>query len=303
MPSLARSRGASAPRLVRSGASRRSSRRLAGWFGLALTLPALALFAAFAVYPGLRVFYLSLFDYNLTSAPTYVGLGNFEFLVADAGFQAVVGQTVFYVVGTYVPAIGLALALALVLQRAWAGSALVRLAYVLPIAMSWVAVTIIWRMAFHPNGLVNQVLGVDVNWLTSNAAAPWALVIMGIWKETGFFLIILIAGLRTIPEDVIEASMIDGAGPVRRFASMTVPLLMPIIAVCAVMATIRGFQSFSAQMVMTGGAFGTEVLNLYIYKTAFASARMGRASAVAVLMFFALFALTLIQLFAFRRRD
>jgi multiple sugar transport system permease protein len=304
MTTLVRDRAPQVRRAERRGnPARWRSRRLAGAFGLVLTLPAMVLFAAFAVYPGLRVFYLSLFDYNLTSEPEFVGLGNFEFLVGDAGFRAVVGQTLFYVVGTYVPAIGLALALALALQRAWFGSALVRLAYFLPIAMSWVAVTIIWRMVFHPDGMANQVLGVDVNWLTSNTSAKWALVIMSIWKETGFFLILLIAGLRTVPEDVIEAATLDGAGPVRRFVSMTLPLIAPVLAVCAVMATIRGFQSFSAQVVLTGGAFGTEVLNLFIYQTAFASARMGRASAVAVLMFFALLALTLVQLAVFRRRD
>lgn len=274
-----------------------------GWFGLLLAMPALVLFAAFAIWPALRVFYLSVFDYNLISEPEFVGFANFEYLIQDSKFHQVLGQTLFYVGFTYIPAIVIALGLALVLVKQFAGSRWIGMAYFLPVSMSWVAVALIWQVAFHKDGLVNQTLGLDVTWLTSSEFAPWALAIMGIWKEMGFFLILFLAGLRTIPEDVIEAAKVDGAGALRRFIHMILPLLMPIIAVCAVMATIRGFQSFSAQTVMTQGAFGTEVINLYIYDMAFASARMGRASAVAVFMFLGLFAVTLLQLLAFRRRD
>lgn len=282
---------------------RYARRNRAGTVGYLLVAPAMLLFAAFAIWPGLRIFFLSLFDYNLVSDPEFIGLDNFVFLAQDSQFHAVVGQTLFYVAGTYVPAIVLALLIALALQDTWALSGFTRTAYFLPIAMSWVAVAVIWRLIFHTQGGVNQLLELSIPWLTSDIWAKWAIVIMSIWKETGFFLILFIAGLRTIPEDVVEASRIDGANAWRRFWEITLPLLMPIIAVCAVMATIRGFQSFSAQMVMTGGAFGTDVLNLLVYKTAFANGRMGRASAIAVIMFLGLFVITLVQLYAFRRRD
>jgi ABC-type sugar transport system permease subunit len=126
---------------------------------------------------------------------------------------------------------------------------------------------------------------------------------MSVWKETGFFLILFLAGLSSIPTDVYEAARIDGAGAWRRFWYMTLPLLRPVTAVCAIMAVLRGVQSFSPQVVLTNGAFGTEVVNLFVYKTAFESARMGRASAVAVLIFVILLALALVQLRALRRRD
>ncbi|MBM7785692.1 carbohydrate ABC transporter permease [Tenggerimyces flavus] len=271
--------------------------------GALLAVPAVVLFAAFAVYPMLRVFYLSVFDYNLTSDPEFVGLANFAFLATDSRFHEALGQTGFYVLGTYGPALILALVLAQALHTKTRGMGLVRLLYFVPVAMSWVAVSVIWRVVLHPDGLLNQALSIDVNWLTSSSTARWGLVIMSVWKEMGFFLILFLAGLQAISPDLHEAASLDGAGSFRRFWHLTLPLLRPVTAVCAVMAVIRGFQAFSPQVVLTGGSFETEVINLFVYKTAFENARMGRASAVAVLMFGALLLLTLIQLRAFRRRD
>lgn len=271
--------------------------------GLMFALPALILFGVFAIYPTLRVFQLSLFDYNLTSPPVFIGLENFRFLSEDPRFHDAVIQTIVYAVGTYGPALILALILAQGLVLPIRGMGAVRLLYFLPLAASWVAVSIIWRVVLHPHGLLNSTLGLDINWLTSSSAARWGLIIMSIWKETGFFLILFLAGMQSIPPDVYEAARIDGAGAVKRFWYLTVPLLRPITVICVIMAVLRGFQSFSPQIVLTGGSFGTEVVNLFVYKTAFASARMGRASAVAVLMFFLLLTLAIVQLRLLRRKD
>lgn len=289
------------PGRVRRGvASHRSKRSLVGFL---FAVPALVLFLLFAIYPGVQVFGLSLFDYSLTSAPEFVGFDNFAYLSTDPRFGEALAQTVFYAAGTYIPALVLALVLAQALSTRIRGMGAVRLLYFLPLAMSWVAVSLIWRVVLHPDGMLNEVLNLDVNWLTSSESARWALVIMSIWKETGFFLILFIAGLSTIPVEVHEAARIDGAGAWRRFWYMTLPLLRPITAICAIMAVLRGVQSFSPQAVLTDGAFGTEVINLFVYKTAFESARMGRASAVAVLIFLILLGLALVQLRALRRKD
>ncbi|MFE0022682.1 carbohydrate ABC transporter permease [Amycolatopsis sp. NPDC059021] len=271
--------------------------------GILLAVPAMALFLAFAIYPMLRVFYLSLFDYSLTAPPEFVGFDNFAYLATDPQFGAALWQTVVYAVGTYVPAIVLALVLAHALNTRARGSGLLRLLYFLPVAISWVAVSVIWRVVLNPDGLLNQALGLHLNWLTSSGSAMWGLVLMGVWKETGFFLILFLAGLQSIPGELYEASRLDGAGAFARFRYITWPMLLPVTAVCSVMAVIRGFQAFSPQLVLTNGGFGTQVVNLFVYKTAFENARMGRASAVAVLMFLLLFGLTLLQLKVFARRD
>lgn len=299
---MARTRQFSAGRgFPRAARGRRLTRR--ELVGAALAVPALALFVAFAIYPGLRVFYLSLFEYNLVSDAEFVGLGNFRFLWASPDFHGVLANTLFYVGTTYTLSLVLALVLATALSSKLRGTGLVRLFYFAPVAMSWVAVSVMWRLVLHPDGLLNQTLGLEVNWLTSSDWARWALVLMSVWKECGFFLILFLAGLQQIPADLYEAARVDGARAWARFRHVTLPMLKPITAVCVVMATIRGFQAFSPQVVLTGGAFNTEVINLYVYETAFANARMGRASAVAVIMFFLLFTLTLVQLRVFRRTD
>ena len=269
---------------------------------MAFAIPALALFLLFAVYPMLRVFYLSVFDYNLTSPAEFVGLDNFRFLFDDDRFRAAFAASVFYVAATYVPAVLLALVIALGLNTRMRGSGFVRLLYFAPVATSWVAVSVIWRLVLHPDGALNQTLALDVNWLTSTDYARWAIALCAIWKEVGFFVIIFLAGLQNVPKELYEAASLDGAGALGRFRYITLPLIKPVTAVVSVMSVIRGFQSFSPQVVLTGGSFDTEVVNLFIYKTAFASARMGRASAVAVLMFVLLAVVTLVQLRVFRSR-
>jgi multiple sugar transport system permease protein len=270
---------------------------------MAFAMPALALFLLFAVYPMLRVFYLSFFDYNLTSPAEFVGTDNYDFLLHDDRFHAAFGATIFFVVAAYGPALALALLIALGLNTRMRGSGFVRLLYFAPVAMSWVAVSVIWRLVLHRNGALNETLGLDVNWLTSSGSARWAVALTAIWKEVGFFVIIFLAGLQNVPKELYEAASLDGAGAIARFRYITVPLIRPITAVACVMAVIRGFQSFSPQVVLTDGSFDTEVVNLFIYKTAFASARMGRASAVAVMIFILLLLVTLVQLRVFRRVD
>jgi len=271
--------------------------------GVAFALPALVLFLLFAVYPMLRVFYLSAFDYNLTAPAEFVGLDNYRFLLHDDRFHASFAASIFFVAAAYGPAVLLALLIALGLNTRMRGSGLVRLLYFAPVATSWVAVSVIWRLVLHPDGALNQTLGLNVAWLTGSGSARWAVALTAIWKEVGFFVIIFLAGLQNVPKELYEAASLDGAGALARFRYITLPLIKPISAVVAVMAVIRGFQSFSPQVVLTGGSFDTEVVNLFVYKTAFASARMGRASAVAVLMFALLAVVTLVQLRVLRRSD
>ena len=158
--------------------------------------------------------------------------------------------------------------------------------YFAPVATSWVAVSVIWRLVLHPDGAAEP--GARASTSTGSRAPARRAgrsALTAIWKEVGFFVIIFLAGLQNVPRELHEAASLDGAGPVARLRYITLPLIKPVSAVVAVMAVIRGFQSFSPQVVLTGGSFDTEVVNLFVYKTAFASARMGRASAVAVLMF------------------
>jgi ABC-type sugar transport system permease subunit len=270
-----------------------------------MVVPALLFFAAFAIYPTIRVFYLSFFHYDLTSPEQWAGLGNYQELVTDSLFHTAALNTAVYVVGTYVPVVVLALVIAVGLNHRSGIAGTLRTAYFIPVAMSWVVVSVMWTLIFHPYGLLNQVTGLHLNWLTDSRWAPAALIIMSVWKELGFFLIIFLAGLQSISRELYEAAAIDGAGVLRAHLRITLPLLRPVLAVASIFAVIRGMQAFTPQYVMTGGGPGaaTEVLNLYVYKTAFTYAQMGKASAVAVLLFGVLLVATLLQLRVFRTRD
>lgn len=270
--------------------------------GFLMAMPAMLLFGAFAVYPMVRVFYLSFFDYKLIAPSRFVGLDNFRSLLSDSLFHEAVGNTFVYMIGTYVPALVLALGIALVLNRQTRMAGILRTVYFVPVAMAWVVVAVMWRLIYHPLGLLNQVIGVQINWLTDSTYAQLALILMSIWKELGFYLIIFLAGLQSIDRDIYEAASIDGATAWQRVRDITLPLLKPVTAVATVIAVIRGMQAFTPQYMMTGGGPGsaTEVVNLFVYKTAFVYAEMGRASAVAVMLFLALALVTVIQLKLFR---
>lgn len=230
--------------------------------------------------------------------PTFVGLGNYKSIVHDPLFWQSVKATVSYVVGTYVPTIAIALGLALILNRNFRLKGMFRALYFTPVVMSMVVVSVIWKVLFNYRGLVNLLLsyvGADpVRWLTSSTSAPLALAIMSIWKTFGYYMVIYLAGLQGIPTEIREAAQIDGASGRQILTSITLPLLKPITVFVITMSILNGVQEFTAQYVMTGGgpSGATRVTALMIYETAFAFVRMGRASAIAILLFLALLTLT-----------
>lgn len=275
-----------------------SFKRKEAWAGFLFAVPAMSLFLLFSVYPILRTIYLSFFDYNMLVAPTFVGFGNYKSLFSDPLFWQSVQATATYVVGTYVPTIILALVLALILNRSFKFKGVFRSLYFTPVVMSMVVVSVIWKVLFNYRGLINTLLsyvGVDpIRWLTSSAHAPWALIIMSVWKTFGYYMVIYLAGLQGIPTEIKEAAQIDGASGRQILTNITLPLLKPISVFVVTMSVFSGVQEFTAQYVMTGGgpAGSTRVTALMIYETAFAFVRMGRASAIAIVLFLSLLVLT-----------
>jgi ABC-type sugar transport system permease subunit len=274
---------------------------LVGWL---LAAPAAALFAIFAIYPMARVIYLSFFHYSLLDSPKFAGVANYQYLIHDPVAHTAAINTVVYLCGTYVPTIVLALLVALALNTNAPGSGLLRMIYFLPVAISWVVVAVIWNLVFQPQGLLNQILHVHIDWLTSSRWAPVALIIVSVWKEIGFFVILFLAGLQRIPKELYDAASTDGSGAWNRFRHVTLPELRPMMLVVTVLAVYRGLAVFSPQFVLTNGgpANSTEVANLYVYNSAFVYGDFGRASAMSVLLFAVLIILGAVQLLAYRRR-
>lgn len=244
--------------------------------------------------PVLAALVLSFTDYSLLRAPDFIGLDNYErILTGDRKFLASMSVTLLYVFVSVPLTLVVALGLALVLNRDMRFLGAYRAIFYLPSLLGGsVAIAVMWRQVFGQNGLLNNVLrmlGLDAttNWLTNPGTAPWTLIILHIW-QFGSPLIIFLAGLKQIPQEYYEAASLDGAGPVRSFWSVTVPLLTPVIFFNLVMQTIGAFQAFTPAYIISDGQGGplnsTLFYTLYIYQEGFVHFRMGYASALAWLL-------------------
>lgn len=277
------------------------------WAGFLFVLPALLHLITFKFYPMLEALRLSFYQYNLMSPPVFNGLENYRAVWNNPLFHQSFWVSVKYMFGVSIPEWFLALGLALLLNRQMPGRSLVRLAYFFPIAMSQIVVALVWKFMYNPLGVVNTVLGHvgvgRINWLSTEATALPALILIGIWRGIPLFGVIYLAGLQSIPREYQEAATVDGAGPWQSFIHVTLPLLMPTILFVMIMSLLSAMKVFLNPLVMTeGGPNGTtRVLPYFIYETAFAYHRMGEAAAASMVLFAFAFALTVIQLRLLRR--
>ncbi len=278
-------------------------------WGFVFALPALVLFAFFAIIPIARTFYISFFEYDLLTAPTFVGLDNYRLIVGEGRFHGALLHSFGYVLLTYIPVWALALLLALALNTRIKARSLFRTIYFVPVVMSWVVVSVIWKLIFHRSGLLNVMfldpLGIaPKTWLTDQGLAPYAITMMSVWKEVGFFMVVFLAGLQNIPPELSEAARVDGSGRWSLFRYITLPLLQPTILFATVIGMITGLQVFIPQFVMTQGGpvNATLVLTLDIYQTAFVFLKMGKAAAMSVVLFAIIAAITLLQFRLYRSR-
>ena len=218
-------------------------------------------------------------------------------------FWNVLGHTVYYIV-LYIPLVlVMSLFIASILNRNMKGIGVFRVLYYIPVLTSWVAASLIWKWVLSPQyGVINQLLrylGVrGPEWLTDKFWAMPAIVLASVWKDMGFYGLFLLSGLKAIDTGYYEAAQMDGAGKVRQFFSITLPLLTPSMFFCVIMALINAFQLFPQVQIMTeGGPNGaTQVMVERIYTYGFKYFRMGYAAAYSWLLFVIIFVLTLVQM-------
>jgi len=278
-------------------------------WGLIFVIPGFVFFAVFAFYPMINAFRISFTDYNLLSTPKFTGLANYAQMLIDDRFRIMVGNTLGFVVGSTIPTVLISLLLGLVLQRQFIGRDAIRTLYFLPVIFSGVVVAIVWRLLYHPYGLINAALEPIIRdaprWITDRNWAPWALIILNVWQSIGFYMVIFIAGLQNIPTDFYDAARVDGANGPQSFWFITLPLLKPTSLLVLVISIINFFQTFTYQYVMTKGgpSDATNVISLYIYTNAFQYQYMGYASAISIVMFLFILLMTLIQFRVVRTED
>jgi raffinose/stachyose/melibiose transport system permease protein len=281
------------------------SRQLASY---AMLAPALILFIVFIAYPLLNTLVSSLYDYGLTSrARTFIGLGNFAELFADPVFWVSFRNNSIILVGSVVFQVGGGLVLAAICNRGlgqrW--STVARTIVFAPMVMSSVAVGILWQIVLNPSiGLLDAVLRFlrlptpMLGWLGDPNLAIFSVLLVACWQFTGFMMVILLAGMQSVPNELYEAATLDGATETQSFFYITIPAIRNVIVAATLITMIGSFKAFDLIYLLTlgGPAHASEVLGTYLYKNAFNLNRMGYASAIAVVLLAFTVTLSIVQL-------
>ena len=273
-------------------------------------LPSIVGMIVFSLLPIVISIVVSLTDWSgldklnaQTLGERLCGLENYGAILRSVEFWNVLGHTVYYIV-LYIPLVlVMSLFIASILNRNMRGIGVFRVLYYIPVLTSWVAASLIWKWVLSPQyGVINQLLGYlgvrGPEWLTDKFWAMPAIVLASVWKDMGFYGLFLLSGLKAIDTGYYEAAQMDGAGKVRQFFSITLPLLTPSMFFCVIMALINAFQLFPQVQIMTeGGPNGaTQVMVERIYTYGFKYFRMGYAAAYSWLLFVIIFVLTLVQM-------
>lgn len=311
--STAYERGAVTPRSRRTvTALLRRRETLAPYLFLA---PGFVLFALVILYPIARALQISLYDWSIVpgAASEFLGLHNYARALDDPVFWRALGNTGFYM-GLTVPAqIVLGLAAAVLLDAKMPARGFFRTLYYLPVITSWVVVSLLFRYLFMTDGgFVNWVLhdtlhltNHNVAWLGGRWTAMVTIGILGIWKGVGWSMVIFLAALQGVPRELYEAAAVDGAGPWRRFRSIALPALVPVVGFVTIMLVIGGFNVFISVFLITGGGplDQTQVLLTYMYRQAFTFLDFGYGSAISFMLTLVVLVLSLTQLRLFRHAE
>lgn len=282
--------------------SLKTKEALTGWLFLS---PALIGFSIFTFGSIIYSLYLSLTDYDLMTKPKFIGLENYiRAFTKDESFYKFFGNTLYFVVLLVPIVLAISLFLALLInKKAGKITKTYRVALFLPSITSTIAVSMVWLWIFNPDmGLINNMLtAIGFNnppmWLNSPDTSKMALVIMRVWQMSGYYMIMFLAGLQTIPESLYESAQVDGANKIQSFFKITLPMLSNTTFVVIILLVIEAFNMFESIFIMTnGGPLGsTSTIMYYIYEQGFGNYNMGYASAIAWIFFVVIMIITLIQ--------
>lgn len=266
--------------------------------GVLFILPALLGTIVFIIIPIICSFGLSFAKWDLLNPIQYVGFENYKVVLTEPVFVKIIINTFVYAIATSIFGVILPLILACIINTKIKGADFFKTAYFLPFVTPMIVIGIIWEWIFDPNiGCLNHFLHLHINWLYDTNFAMPALIIVSVWKLIGYNMILFLTGLSTINQELLEASKIDGANAYNTFKNITIPLLSPTIFFVTIITAITSFQVFDLIYVMTQGGplDSTNVLVYAIYKNAFEYFNVGKASALAYVLFAIIFILTLIQ--------
>jgi putative chitobiose transport system permease protein len=269
-------------------------------------IPALLILGLTVFYPALQAFFLSFtqYEYDITQPPLWIGFKNFQRLIADPVFWKTLKNTVIYLIGV-VPILVIApLGLAILVNQVLPGIRWFRAAYYVPVVISMVVAGIAWRWLYAETGLFNQILRAlhltttGIPWLTSPKFALFSVMLVTIWKGLGYYMVIYLAGLQSIPTDLYEAAAIDGSEGWRKHWDITIPLMRPYLFLVAVISAISATKVFEEVYIMTQGGprSSSKTLVYYVYERAFQDLEISYACTIGLVMFLFILALSILRL-------
>ena len=262
-------------------------------------LPSLILFALFVYYPFFKTLYMSL---GLTNAhgkfQEFIGLQNYIEILASPDFINSLMVTMKFVIFTTIPSLVIGLVLALLANNKVKGLNVSKVMFAMPIAVSSASASIIWGIIFHPSiGMLNTILKTNIGWLLDPNWALLSVSFVTTWMNIGVNFIFIFAGLKNIPEELLESSAIDGASYFRKLFSVIIPMISPTLFFMVFMDIMNAFQSFGQVNILTNGGPGnsTNVLVFSIYREAFFNGRFDTASAQSIILFIFMFVIAMFQ--------
>lgn len=285
-----------ATRMQRAGKAIRKSRA-----AYLLMLPFLLHFVFVVAYPMFYSVYLGFTEARLNADPVFVGFDNFTALADDTEFRAAIGNTFYFAFFAVIGETILPLIVALIMNMALRGRVIFRTAFFLPVATSWVIVSLMWSVLFARNGIVNSTLEAiglpQQPFLGDGQQAMWIIILMSVWKNLGYYMVIYLAALQSVPQDLIEAASLDGAGPLRVIWNVTIPSIRPVIYFVLSIATIGSMQLFTQPFILTQGGPLNATLSIVqlLYRKAFVELQFGYGSAIATVLLILLIALSLLN--------
>jgi putative chitobiose transport system permease protein len=268
-------------------------------------LPALIVLGLTVFWPALQAFYLSFtkYEYDLTQTPEWIGLANFQRLGSDPVFWKTLGNTLLYLLGVVPILVVLPLGLALLVNQKLRGISWFRASFYTPVVISMVVAGIAWRWLYAENGLFNQMLkqlGFEegIPWLTSPNWAIYSVMAVTIWKGLGYYMVIYLAGLQSIPAELYEAAALDGSDGYMQHWDITVPLMRPYMFLVAVISAISATKVFEEVYIMTQGGprNSSKTVVYYLYEQAFSDLEISYACTIGLVLFLGILALSILNL-------
>ncbi|NBJ92352.1 carbohydrate ABC transporter permease [Parablautia muri] len=279
-----------------------------------LLLPGLLIFGIFTVYPIIKLFVMSFFewDFGSISGQKFIGLENYKEVIQDSYFRTAFINSIVYTFVTVPGQMILGFLTAFLIHQVTRFKVGYRVLYYLPVITSWVIASLVFKYVFNTEGLLNcflvnviHVTAKNIRWLDTRWSGLWISMFLGIWKGIGWNMVVFLAALQTVPTDLYEAAAIDGANALEKLFHVTLPCIKGTILFALVMLTIGGFNVFTSIKMITGGEPGhkTDVVLTWMYYKAFSTGAFGYAAALSFIITVVLAALALVQFRMMRQKS